>query len=396
MHFLTTSYSQPCIVWFSWPQPWCASVLLARASVGVPSQVGMYAQSYLSDWDGLFRWNNHFHVPVVASLVYFENERRLVMFIVPRRGIIKTTNNVYNNREGWGGAEIDGIVILECKDQIPLTILARQQCKSFCANWSLPILSEIKTKSLASFSYALRGLVVRPNEHFSIYPHISCWELSSIFDLEGHVKVSRAVVNRDATNRGLLSNANPRPFYRGGKSELSIGYFGLDSDDAGLSPIYISLSAANGQKRQGKEYLDQVRCFEIVKRFRGVPEAIGWFFAFALGCLLIARESHRHQSVLLGILAVCFLATAVFGPFIIILWLNFSDYASASHGTSCVSAQPYGRAEDVGIVPIVIPKFEFRNIKRQVFTADFVEAAHNPRALFAIRRPLTAARSLPI
>jgi hypothetical protein len=45
----------------------------------------------------------------------------------------------------------------------------------------------------------------------------------------------------------------------------------------------------------------------------------------------------------------------------------------------CGSATTYGRSEDVRIVPIVVSEFEFRDIQRQIFTADFVELPTMPR-----------------
>ncbi len=56
---------------------------------------------------------------------------------------------------------------------------------------------------------------------------------------------------------------------------------------------------------------------------------------------------------------------------------DISEAASASRGSYCVSAPPYGRAENVGIAPIVIPKFELRNVQGQIFSADFVEGSDN-------------------
>ena len=35
------------------------------------------------------------------------------------------------------------------------------------------------------------------------------------------------------------------------------------------------------------------------------------------------------------------------------------------------------RAEDVGIVPIVVAELKLSDVQRQILTADFVEAAHN-------------------
>jgi len=49
-----------------------------------------------------------------------------------------------------------------------------------------------------------------------------------------------------------------------------------------------------------------------------------------------------------------------------------SENASASFGSSCVSATTYGRPEDVRVVPIIVPELEFRNIERQIFAADLV------------------------
>ena len=34
--------------------------------------------------------------------------------------------------------------------------------------------------------------------------------------------------------------------------------------------------------------------------------------------------------------------------------------------------------EDIGIIPIVVAELKFRDIKRQIFLADFVEAPHDP------------------
>jgi hypothetical protein len=47
-----------------------------------------------------------------------------------------------------------------------------------------------------------------------------------------------------------------------------------------------------------------------------------------------------------------------------------AEHASASHGSYGVSASCYGRAENVGVVPVVITPFKFRNIQREIFPAD--------------------------
>ncbi len=58
--------------------------------------------------------------------------------------------------------------------------------------------------------------------------------------------------------------------------------------------------------------------------------------------------------------------------------LLFAEIASASPGFYRVSAPPYGRAEDVRVVPIVVTPLELRNVQREIFSANFVETAHNP------------------
>src|ERR1700730_17549874 len=60
-----------------------------------------------------------------------------------------------------------------------------------------------------------------------------------------------------------------------------------------------------------------------------------------------------------------------------LLMFTLAETASASLGSFGVSATCYRRAEDVRIVTVVIAPFEFRNIQRQIFAANFVEAAHN-------------------
>ena len=55
----------------------------------------------------------------------------------------------------------------------------------------------------------------------------------------------------------------------------------------------------------------------------------------------------------------------------------FSDTASASLGSFCGSAPRYGTAEDVGVVPVVIPELKFRDVKREILLGDVVECAEN-------------------
>jgi hypothetical protein len=55
----------------------------------------------------------------------------------------------------------------------------------------------------------------------------------------------------------------------------------------------------------------------------------------------------------------------------------YSDCASASLGSVGASATRYRRAEYVRVPAIVVTPFKFRDVQRQIFAADFVEAAHD-------------------
>ncbi len=55
----------------------------------------------------------------------------------------------------------------------------------------------------------------------------------------------------------------------------------------------------------------------------------------------------------------------------------FAESTAASRGFSGVSATCYRRAENVGVAPVVIAPFKFRDVQRQIFAADFVETAHD-------------------
>ncbi len=98
-------------------------------------------------------------------------------------------------------------------------------------------------------------------------------------------------------------------------------------------------------------------------------------------------KGSRRSAVFLFIFGACTTPLA-FLWFIISL---VSENASASLGSDRVSATTYSRAEDVGVVPIVIAKFEFRNIERQIFAADLVISPHDaalqdrPKAFNRIR-----------
>src|ERR1700687_528359 len=54
-----------------------------------------------------------------------------------------------------------------------------------------------------------------------------------------------------------------------------------------------------------------------------------------------------------------------------------TETASASLGFFCVSATRYRGAENVAVVPVVVAPFKFSNVKRQIFAAYLVIAAHD-------------------
>ena len=91
------------------------------------------------------------------------------------------------------------------------------------------------------------------------------------------------------------------------------------------------------------------------------------------GCWRIDRAP-RHG--FLGMLAI------IFGGILIassVVWfcIAFAESAAGFVGISGVSAPRYGGAENVKIVPIVVPELEFRDVQRQIFAADLVERAHD-------------------
>src|SRR6266508_2952896 len=57
--------------------------------------------------------------------------------------------------------------------------------------------------------------------------------------------------------------------------------------------------------------------------------------------------------------------------------LLFTECASVFCGSWCASASRYSCTENVRVIPIVVPELEFRDIQRQIFAADLVEASHD-------------------
>lgn len=54
-----------------------------------------------------------------------------------------------------------------------------------------------------------------------------------------------------------------------------------------------------------------------------------------------------------------------------------TEITSSSHGFFGVSATRYRRAEYISIAAVVVAPFKLCNIQRQIFTTNFVEAAHD-------------------
>jgi hypothetical protein len=86
--------------------------------------------------------------------------------------------------------------------------------------------------------------------------------------------------------------------------------------------------------------------------------------------MIIAQRRGLRAFVIGVVCVVCGYVRAIFSG--VFLSCHFSDGASASQGSFGISASCCGRAEDVRVVQIVIAKFEFRNIERQIFSADMV------------------------
>jgi hypothetical protein len=107
------------------------------------------------------------------------------------------------------------------------------------------------------------------------------------------------------------------------------------------------------QQRQQTNYVvpfaEICACFLAVGNllFLGLPERSVQGFLMALGGLIIFMLCFR-------------------------LLLHFSETVGSAE--SDVSATRYGRTENIRVLPIVVPKFKFRNVERHVFCANLVES----------------------
>ncbi len=62
---------------------------------------------------------------------------------------------------------------------------------------------------------------------------------------------------------------------------------------------------------------------------------------------------------------------------IVLIFLFIIFHSERASAFCSVSAPCYGRAENVRVVPVVIPPFDLRNIQREIFPAELVIAAHD-------------------
>jgi hypothetical protein len=58
------------------------------------------------------------------------------------------------------------------------------------------------------------------------------------------------------------------------------------------------------------------------------------------------------------------------------LCIVLTETADAFSGND-VSAPRYSGTEDIGVIPVIVAEFEFRNVQRQILAADLVESAHD-------------------
>lgn len=154
-----------------------------------------------------------------------------------------------------------------------------------------------------------------------------------------------------------------------------------DSDllihDVGLTLIGTQLEPCHNQQGNGQASSNIVRGLKVPNRLiTWWGAAIGWLILWGwVWYRLIALGHSTHLSRLTPIIYCASIASmfvGIGGSYTLLTLSITSENASASVGPACVSAPTYGGSEDVRVVPIVVPEFEFRNIERQIFAADLV------------------------
>jgi hypothetical protein len=99
---------------------------------------------------------------------------------------------------------------------------------------------------------------------------------------------------------------------------------------------------------------------------------------FALGIICVYHGAPRRSFYGFMIQACACILWVTATIIALSFWFDISLSESASVSSEGGgSATCYRRAEDVRVVPVVVAPFEFGNVQRQIFAADFVEAAHN-------------------
>jgi hypothetical protein len=134
-----------------------------------------------------------------------------------------------------------------------------------------------------------------------------------------------------------------------------------------------SRKSGNNQSRNRNAYSN---LFAPAALFFGAITAVCW------GCWRTAWPRH-------GILLPIAVASIGYGLLIYsVVWIcrTVSETADA-FSYNGVSAPRYSVAENVGVIPVVVPEFEFRDIKRQIFAADLVISAHDAACLISDQKP---------
>ena len=163
--------------------------------------------------------------------------------------------------------------------------------------------------------------------------------------------ISNVVVNHpgprtDMAEAGLILIILIHGIDCGGKQELSLRNIGLCIHYAGLSQINKDLRRTDPDQGESEKNLNPMRHAQVVEWRRSIPISAGWFAGWIGIWLFCAKKGHDRQSILWSSGAIVCLMLAVVGLFFMLLWQNSifsSENASASFGSACISAPPYGR-----------------------------------------------------
>ena len=217
-----------------------------------------------------------------------------------------------------------------------------------------------KTAKAWRFAGHAHNIIARPPLQF---PH--CGE--SIYSGDPSCIVNRSLysildISADANRAAIDNSFKPRLWY--------IGFYeGIRSQAAGFiiaGDVSLAYGADGGDECYRKGGLFKSCVFSIFGALLGIFGL--WIIYFGIDG---PWGSTRRLPAALGSAS----ALVIVGWLIQVMYplpVVLSEYASASFGSVCVSATTYRRAEDIWIAPIVVPKFELRNIQGQIFAADLV------------------------